>query len=318
MRISALLLLALSATAFGNEATDIQPYIEQLKKKHDIEDRIPSPQEIQAEEDEPIQLPSQMAAPSDNPQEVQPYIESVRQKAGLGASDDNPANTSSEDMQPYIDELKAGRELKAKYKKTVDSAAGFAVVASNRFDIHSDKAQANAFESVYNPDNKYSPSLDLFYERQLYRSRYFGSIGPVFHATYIHTKGKGIFTNARMGSNDTIFTFHALALSAGASYRLSQLRIVQPFIQGGLTGIPFLERRNDGKPSKRGISRGVNGIAGVAFNLDWIGRKNSWDQYDAHGIIHTYLVAQVEYLRSVSSTIKFNYDGFYGGLMFEF
>lgn len=318
MRISWLLLLAVSASAFGNEASEVQPYIEQLKKKHGIEDRVPTPLEAEIEAPTEVYVAPPAQEPSNDPQEVQPYIESVRQKAGLGSSVGQPANTSAQDMQPYLDELKSGRELKAQYKKTVDSAAGFAVVATNRFDIRSDKAQANAFESVYNPDNKYSPSFDFFYERQLYRSRYFGSIGPVFHATYIHSKGKGIFTNTGTASNDTIFTFHALALTAGASYRLSQLRIVQPFIQGGLTGIPFLERRNDGKPSKRGISRGVSGIAGVALNLDWIGRKNAWDQYDAHGILHTYLVAQVEYVRSISSTIDFNYDGFYGGLMFEF
>lgn len=312
------LLLSVTPTwaEVGDDPNEYQPYIEQLKKKHGIPDRAPEPIERAA----PIeQTPAQSVTEhteSDDPRVVQPYIEKLREREGLGEAASTPSTEGN--LQPYIDELKSGRELKANMRKTVDEAAGFAVVASNKFDVHSDRAQANAFESVYSPDEKYSPSFDLFYERQLYRSRYFGAIGPVFHGTFIQTKGKGIFTNSGVASSDTILKFTAVALSAGASYRATQLRFIQPFVQAAVVAVPFMESRNDDQASKRGISRGFSGIGGVALNLDWIGRKNAWDQYDAHGILHTYLVAQVEYLRSVSSSIRFNYTGIYGGLMFEF
>lgn len=316
--LAALCLTSVARAEIGDDAEKIQPYIEKLKREHEIEGIIPTPPEEQSEapiETEVVTPPKNQE--SDDPNVVQPYLEQQRLKNGLGPSTDKPQATES-NLQPYIEELSEGRELKPAYSKTVDEAAGFSVVTSNKFHLSSDKAQANAFESVYNPSGKYSPSLDIFYERQILRSRYAGSLGPVFHANYIFTKGKGIFTNSNTPSNDTIFKFHALALSAGLSYRLSQLRIVQPYVQGSLVGIPFIETRDDGRASKRGISRGVSGILGVALNLDWIGRKNAWDQYDMHGILHTYVVAQVEYLRSISSTVKFDYDGLYAGLMFEF
>ena len=313
---SSILLSATSAFAeVGDDPNEYQPYIEELKKKHGIPESAPQPMGLaptseQVERETVTQTPE-----SDDPNEVQPYIQQLKEREGLT---ENPPTRTEQNLQPYIDELKMGRELKADMRKTVDEAAGFAVVASNKFDVHSDRAQANAFESVYNPSEKYSPSFDLFYERQLYRSRYWGAIGPVFHGTFIQTKGKGIFTTAGVASNDIIFKFTALALSAGLSYRATLLRYIQPFVQGSVVAIPFMESRNDDRPSKRGISRGFSGIGGVALNLDWIGRKNAWDQYDSHGILHTYFVAQVEHLRSVSSSIQFNYTGVYGGLMFEF
>ena len=91
-----------------------------------------------------------------------------------------------------------------------------------------------------------------------------------------------------------------------------------PFIQLAAVGIPMLETRNDDKPTRRGISRGYSVTGGIAFNLDWIGRKDAWEQYDSNQVLHTYLTFQLEYLRTLSGPVAFNYDGTYVGLTFEF
>ena len=40
--------------------------------------------------------------------------------------------------------------------------------------------------------------------------------------------------------------------------------------------------------------------------------------YDNNGVLHTYLVTQLEFLRTLSGPVSFAYNGTYVGLMFEF
>lgn len=316
-----LVLLALPNTYAATEdltnAREVQPYIESLKDKYGIKPKITeAPSQPQAEPQPKIEKP-----PLDlNPQELQPYIEHLRSGQELPPPESKLPTDDPSRVQPYIQSVKAGRELKPEITKKVESAAGLSIVASNKFNITSTKVQANPFDDVYNPegDGKYNMGFDLFYERQLFRSRTYGSIGPVFHATIITAKGKGIFTRTGIQSQDTNFHFYAMPISLGASYRLVQTRFVVPFVQIAAMGVPVIETRDDGKPSRKGISSGVNTVAGVALNLDWISRKNAWDQYDYYGVLHTYLVAQLEYIRSIKGPVSFNYNGLYIGLMFEF
>ena len=95
-------------------------------------------------------------------------------------------------------------------------------------------------------------------------------------------------------------------------------RWVQPYAQFGAVGIPYFETRDDSFPTRKGISRGFNFTPGIAFNLDWISRSAAWAQYEDSSVLHTYLIAQMEFLRPISGAVSFNYTGAYVGLMFEF
>lgn len=286
----------------------VQPYIDSLKEKYDLR---PTP-----EPPAPAPIQAQPLKPSlDNPQDVQPFIEELRTKEGLPPPPESKANG---EVQPYIESLKHGRELEAVMRPKVHQAFGFSFVASNTFNIKSSKVQANTFEQVYNPNDKYSPSVDVFYEYQLWRNHYTGSLGLVGHLGMIYNKGRGIFTKTGAPSSDTEFKFYSMPVSIGGSYRFVQGRFVVPFIQLMATAIPILETRNDDHPSRKGISRAYNVTGGVALSLDWISRRDAWAQYDAQGILHTYLVGQLEFLRTITGPIAYNYNGTYLGLAFEF
>lgn len=220
-------------------------------------------------------------------------------------------------VQPYIESLKAGKTLEPKYKKTVNQAAGLSIVTSNSFHVTSDKLQANSFDAVYTPGDKYAIGVDLFYERQVFRHWLAGAIGPIFHLNLIALKGKGIFTRFGNTSDDTIFNFYAVPLTAGLSYRFILGRFIVPFAQYSLAGIPVMETRDDGHPTRRAIATGSMTVFGVALNMDWLGRRSAWNQYQSSGIMHTYLSLQRESLRTKTGPFILDYDATYAGLTFE-
>lgn len=316
---------AMAAAPIDYSKTDqVEPYLETLRKKHEIPTKAWPPKDLPPSNEQGSgphrPTPAEI---SKQPKDVQPYLESLREQGLIEPSRDAVTKppVGSKDpgqVQPYLETVKKGVELEPKYRKTVDQAAGFAIVASNKFNLKSDKVEANTFEAIYTPSEKYSPSADLFYERQLYRNHYVGAIGLVAHLNVIWTKGKGIFTRSKAPATDTEFRFMAFPFSVGGSYRFTQLRFVQPFIQLAAAGLPYVETRNDDRPSRKGISRGYHVNGGAAFSLDWISRKDAWNRYDSQGIMHTYLVAQMEWFRTLSGAVDFSYDGTYVGLLFEF
>ncbi len=313
--VSALVLFGISlgpvlaAEPDYSNSDQVQPYIETLKQKYDIKPR-PLTEAPRAAEPKVAPAESIESKPVlSDPSVVQPYIERLLRQDGAGRPDG---------AQPYIESIKKNPELEPKFKGTVNMAAGFSFVASNQFKLTSSKVQANSFEAVYSPDSKYAPSADLFVERQLYRNRYVGAFGIVGHLNVITIQGKGVFTKSGASSPDTTFRFMAFPVSIGASYRFLQLRFIDPFISLSAVGVPFIETRNDDHPSRRGMSRGYNVTGGLAFNLDWITRKDAWAQYEDNSVLHTYLMAQLEFLRTISGPVDFAYNGTYIGLMFEF
>ncbi|MBI2604576.1 MAG: hypothetical protein HYW49_00705 [Deltaproteobacteria bacterium] len=253
------------------------------------------------------------------PQESVPAA-SAPAATSTGATDQTVSRQTLKDpalVQPYIESLKAGRKLEPKYRKTVNQAAGLSIVTSNSFHVTSDKLQANSFDAVYTPSDKYAIGVDLFYERQVFRHWLAGAIGPVFHLNLIALKGKGVFTRFGSTSDDTIFNFYAVPVTAGLSYRLIVGRFIVPFAQYSLAGIPVMEMRDDGHPTRRAIATGNMTVFGVALNMDWLGRRSAWDQYQSSGILHTYLSLQRESLRTKTGPFAFDYDATYAGLTFE-
>ncbi len=166
-----------------------------------------------------------------------------------------------QEMQPYIESLKAGHKLQPKYSKKARKAAGIALVTSNNFDITSTQTQANSFNNVYKPGEKYAFSVSLFYEHHLVRHPYAGAFGPYAQLNVITLKGKGIFTRFGTHSDDTRFSYYAVPLTLGGAYRYTTQGIVQPFVQIGVAAIPIMESRDDDKPNLRALS------AGFATNL---------------------------------------------------
>lgn len=292
-------------SAPSSDPAKVQPYIESLKQKYDITPQmkpvLPPPA--------PLAAPATTQVFSSDPQKVQPYIESLREREGLGPP-------SVPGAQPYLESLKAGKELQPRFPKEIKWTMGLAAVATNKFKVTSETAQAHDFSSVYNIDNDYSLGIDLSFEHEFFHNPYAGAFGLVSHVGVIMPQGYGFFRNG--SPSDTRFKFIAIPVSVGAGYRLAQLRYVVPFVQLMAVAVPFLETRDDGGDDKRGWSRGVNAVGGVAFNLDWMWKKGRWEAYADAGIIHTYLVAQIEYIRSIASKVNFDYDGGYVGFMFEF
>jgi len=222
------------------------------------------------------------------------------------------------EVQPYIESLKAGRELHPQYNKAVRQAAGFSIVTGNVFNMNSAKSQANGFNSVYSTKEKYQLGFGTFYEYQLIREAAVGAFGPMVSLNALYLKGKGVFTKTGVVSDDTKFTFLSMPFSLGASYRFILPKIIVPFAQLGAAGIPMMESRDDGKPSRRAFSAGVNAVLGASLNLDWIHRKSAWEQYSSNNILHSYLVFQRQQIRSIIGQVSFNYVAYYAGLSFEF
>ncbi|MEW6057153.1 MAG: hypothetical protein AB1540_11115 [Bdellovibrionota bacterium] len=305
------------ACAADRASGEVQPYIDKVKEKYGIESRSWKASTGTPTEKETAEAASVPRAqvPGDS-QSTQPYIESLKRQHGIETrAADSPASGG---VQPYIESIKAGRELKPKMKEKVDQAAGINVMVRDNFNVAGGSGQANPFNRVYNTEGRYNPAFNLFYEKQFLRSRALGALGVVGHLGFITAKGKGVFTNTGARSDDTNFRFTAVPITAGLSYRLVQLRFLVPFVQVSGALIPFLETRDDGEKTRKAMSRGYTLVGGAALNLDWIGRRNAWQRYDDHGILHTYLVARVESLKTLSGDLNFNHTGTYVGLMFEF
>lgn len=223
----------------------------------------------------------------------------------------------SAEVQPHIEALLKGKELEPKYKKTVDKATGLALVTSNDFTVSSRQVQANKFDNVYHPNDKYNIGLDIFYESQLMRNK-LGALGLVSHLTLISCKGRGVFTKFQTTADDIKYVFMAVPLSFGGSYRLNTLRYFVPFVNMGLAGVPYLERRSDNKPMRRAIGASFQTVLGFAISLDWIHRKSAWDMYESNEVLHSYFTFQRYWLRSFAGPVGFDYTASYAGITFEF
>lgn len=290
-------------------ADEVQPYIESVKKKYGVKPPREEPEALSSET---------TVQPEAGP--IQPYIDKMKAQIRESEAESRSEKTggSSDSIQPYIETVKKGKELEPKYRTSVRNAAGIAVLASSDFDIKSNQVQANSFDTVYEPNRKYVPGVDLFYEYQFLRDRTWGSLGVVSHLKVFVARGKGIFTNRQERSDDTKFRFTAVPVSLGLGYRFLMGRLVVPFAQLSMVGTPILESRDDQKPSRRSISHGYTSTLGVALSLDWISRRDAWTRYDAYGALHTYLTLQWERARALGGPVAVNYNALFAGLGFEF
>ncbi len=239
-------------------------------------------------------------------------------KAATEYKTNDPAFKDAQHMQPYIESLKAGHELKPKFSKKARNGAGISVMTGNTFSVSSSKNQANCFDCVYHTADKYNLSLKLFYEKQFLRDQGFGSLGPLLTGQMIVVKGKGVFTKNGTTSDDTIMQMTIAPLFAGASYRFIAMRWVVPFVQASYGIVPMYEQRSDNKNPRKAMSTAHNFTLGVAINLDWLHRAAAWNQYMDNEVLHTYLTFERVNVRTHTGTIGFSYDATLAGLTFEF
>ncbi len=274
------------------EPNEMQPYMESLKRENEKESK-----------DEP-------RSPDNDPK--QPYLDKLLNKDEHKSEKQDPNNPEA-----YIQSLKDGKELQPKKDKKVQNTAQVGLMVAANFDFTGGSKQANSFESVYSTKKKFNPGFDFSYERQVFRDPVIGAFGPHLRVTGLFFKGTGRFT--KLGAeSETKFSFLALPIGAGVGYRAIQPRLIVPFAQAGLMAIPFMETRDDDQSSRKGISSSYHLVAGVQLSLDWIGRKDSWDRYDAYGILHTYLSAQYMIARPLTGAVDFKMELFFVGFGFEF
>ncbi len=298
---SAVVGLFLAAVGTVSAAPE-ESYIDKLRAKHGIPE-----QSYQGSNAEFLKKAEASARPAPVEPEVS-YTESLRSKAG--PSDRQVPGDS------YIQSLREGKTLEAKYRKTVNQAIGVSIPASSNLSVTSSPASAS-FDAVYRPSEKYIAGVDLFYETQFLRDPSFGTFGLATRLSVYSVTGKGIFRRTGASSEDVRFRLTAFPIGVGPTYRLNQLKLIAPFIQAGLAGVPMLESRDDGKDTHRAFSWGYYAVSGVALNLDWIYRPDSWAMYSSNGYVHTNLLLRYNYLSAPTRGIRLSYRGFQAGLLFE-
>jgi hypothetical protein len=293
---------------------DQSSHIEKLQRKAQKNQVDPEPAGIQPYIDALQSSDKSNKNKADSDQTASGYSETLRQKYG---DEDADGQAAGKGMQPHIDAINSGKNLEPKYKGKAMHSAGISVAVVTNLDISSTSAQANSFESVYRTKVKYNPTVDLYYERYLLRDRRYGAFGPHMRFGIVTTKGSGRFT-VRNQESDVRFRFVAFPIAAGVVYRAIQPRFIVPYGQAALVGIPFFESRNDDKKTKRGITSSYSMTFGVAVNMDWIGRRNAWERYDEHGILHSSVFVQQQFLRPLAGRVDFSSTTTMMGFGFEY
>ena len=299
-----------SIQSFAAESSvSSEPYLEKLRQKHHLKPTMP-------DWNKPVEksgLNNEERALHNTPQALEtPHLDALREQAKERKSVD--ANTE----KPYIETLKQGHKLKPRYERDVRHGFHFTLGTTSSFNVKSDSNQSNAFESVYNTASKYNPGILVGYEYQFYRSPYVGSFGLHFESGAIWSNGYGRFTTLGASNEDVKFRFMAFPLTVGGVYRFIQPKLVVPFAQIGAMALPIMETRNDGRQSRRSLSRGYSAALGDNLNLDWISRKDAWTTYDTNGILHSYLTFQLQRIQTIASSVQMTYSGLYAGFTFEY
>jgi hypothetical protein len=288
------------------------------------------------------QLPKDQFAPTATTPD--PYVQSIKQK--MGKVDDGAGYTeemrkqigTKDGSEGYSDRLKRGlppkegsaiedyrkgRKLKAdKGDLNTRSAFGFNLMASANRTYTAGERQNVAYEEVYG--NGWIPDFTFHYEWRPFTGDFikkfglYGSLGAAF------TKAKGRFNyvdtaNRGIGAEShTEFRFISIPANLGLIYRFSLFGFMWPYFAGGPSVIGFTETRNDKQKGHHGYDFGYWFMGGVAFGLDWISPKSSWDQYETTGVKHSYFTIDYSYLESVSGgLVEFTVDGIQAGFTFE-
>jgi hypothetical protein len=278
-------------------------------------------------------------------EQPQPYIDSLRKKMTKNADDDATGYTEelrkevpkSDGSEAYtqkiqrtlpresgsaIEDYRKGKQLKAN-KGSLDtrSAFGFDILAGATRTYTSGENTLVSYDEVYG--DGWIPELSFHYEWRPFTSSFLKKFGLFTSLGASFTKAKGHYAYRGPGDefpaeSDVDFRFIAIPANVGLIYRFSVFDFMWPYFGGGPSVIGFTETRNDKQPGNHGYDLGYWFMGGVAFGLDWISPKSSWDQYESTGVKHSYFTIDYSYLESVAGgLIEFTVDGVRLGFTFE-
>ncbi len=302
--------------------TVAQPYIDRVKKTIG-EDASDSSLNYTETEKKKLQTNTKSQDPSSTS-----YIERVKKE--IGEEQDSSLNYSArqkaefpaeEERESPIEALKAGKSSKLGLGKTPDivNAAGLKFGVSTGMEVSVENA-TNSFGDVYGTG--YQPEMLFHYERQLFHSENFGSIGLGIDSGVAYSSGKGRlqfgYGTGNSRESRTNFSFFQVPLVVSGVYRFNLLRLVRPYVSGGAGAILYSETRDDESKDKSGYTFVYQASLGASLLLDFLDQKTSRDAYLADGIQHTYFFLEYLKLDSFQTKVMFKRAGLYAGFLFEF
>ena len=172
-----------------------------------------------------------------------------------------------------------------------------------------------------NYDQSSAPAVLLTKEWQLIRSA-IGKFGLRAGSGIFVAQGHGHFvsnTNASKTPKEQ-FTLLAFPTSAGAVYRMQFVhrQLFIPFADGGLTGFPFSEIRDDGKAPKFAGSLAAYAAGGLAINMTYFDYLSRIQLNREYGISAIYLTLEFRRLFALSPHYDFSANYINGGFLFEY
>ncbi len=300
------------------EETSPQPYIDRLKSRLEKEDPKKESSEGYTE-----QIKKTLDAPATT-QNPQPYIdqlksrmESTESAEGYSKRERTKLPSDKERLSP-IELVKQGKDRNPEPERpTITQALGITVGVGPGIQV-TNTAGSIGFDEVYGSD--WQPELMLHYERQVFHSENFGSLGFGIDGGVAFASGYGKLSYAFNGSDtsQTKFTFYQFPFLLSSYYRFNLLRFLRPYVGGSVGSIFFIEGRNDAVKDNRGYNFVFASHAGVSLLLDFFDRSTANDGYLSTGIQHSYLFAEFLYLNSFNrSGVVLERSGIYSGFLFE-
>ncbi len=294
--------------------SDYQPYIERLKKNGTL-----SPQ----------------ATPS--------YTEELKKQIAPAAP---TTGSYSEDLKKQLSQVPDSTDYSAKQKETMPPAkereSTIKLVKEHRDKLGlpelpppheilgmkigiSPGIKVNgggqSFDDVYG--DSWAPDVMLHYERELFHSENWGSLGiggdiGIGYAagfgrlTYDFPRGSGNY------KSETHFNLLQFPIILDAYYRFNLFRILRPFVGAGVGVVGYDEFRDDGLPSHTGFSTVFTASAGAALLLDFFDPDTHREAYLHEGIQHVFLMGEFLTMNSFASPASISRAGVYGGFLFEY
>lgn len=292
------------------QSKSTESYVEKLKEDIRIADEAEG-----VEEEEP-------SKPGD------PFIvqESQRiQKRDQAREAEDEGDPYQPEKDSLIQATKDGRsELELKRRGTVQHAVGFRIATAQTREVSMVEGTGQEFSTLYG--NSWAPDIQIFYEFHPFHSETFGNLSLVVGPgiTYHVADGKFNFTltNEKTGGSfgeesQTRFHFTTVNVYTGLHYKFNLFRFLRPYVGIGHDLVGYLESRSDDQDGNRGFSQSARFTGGMAFLLDWLSRKSSWDLYDDFSMKHYYLTVDYALLTPLAGNVRFKNSAFYVGLMFE-
>ncbi len=252
------------------------------------------------------------------------YAEEIQKEIGKKDGSEGYTDRMKRGLPPNegsaIEDYRKGKKLHAN-KGSLDTrnAFGFNLMAGANRTYTAGQRQDVAYEAVYG--NGWIPDFTLHYEWRPFTGDFIKKFGMYGSAGAAFTKAKGRlnYLDSRFGAEShTEFKFISMPVNVGLIYRFSLFNFMWPYFAGGPSVIGFTETRDDKQKGHHGYDLGYWFMGGVAFGLDWISAKSSWEQYESTGVKHSYLTIDYSYLESVGGgLVEFTVDGVQVGFTFE-